>query len=49
MIELHDPTAELLNRKASMDRLDQTAIHEIMDEQELREREEAAQAYEAEE
>lgn len=45
MIELHDPTAELLNRKASMDRLDQTAIHEIMDEQELREREEAAQAY----
>ena len=45
MIELKDPTSELLNRKAQMDRLDQTVLQEIMDEKELAEREEAAQAY----
>lgn len=42
---MQDPTADLLNRKAQMDRLDATALAEIMDEQELVEREEAARAY----
>lgn len=45
MMQLQDPNINLLNRKAAIDRLDQTALQAIMDEQELKERTEAAQAY----